>query len=386
MKLHEYQAKELLKRYGVPTPEGQVALEVEEAVGIAEKLKGAVIIKAQIHAGGRGKGGGIKIAENKEEVRKHAKSILGLNLKTAQTGPMGIKVNRILIERVCEINQEFYLGLTLDRVNSRLSLIASSAGGMEIEQVAAKTPEKIIKEIIDPAIGLAPYQSRRLAFSLGLSNELVAPFIVLSHALYRAYVENDASLIEINPLVITKEKDLLALDAKVNIDDNALYRHKNVEEWRDVSQEDPAELQAKQHNLNYVSLDGNVGCMVNGAGLAMATMDLIKLHGGRPANFLDVGGSAGKENVSEAFKIILSDPKVRSILINIFGGIMKCDVIAEGVVSAAGEQKVKVPIVVRLQGTNVEQGREILKNSKMNIISIDDLNEAAKAVVKLARK
>jgi succinyl-CoA synthetase beta subunit len=384
MKLHEYQAKELLKRYGVLTPQGQVALEAEEAVNVAERLGGSVVIKAQVHAGGRGKGGGIKIAANKEEVRKHTKSILGMNLVTAQTGPEGQKVNRVLIEKVCEINREFYLGLTLDCMSSRLNLIASSAGGMEIEQVAAVSPEKIIKEIIDPAVGLAPFQSRRIAFALGLDNTLITPFIGLCHALYRAYVENDASLIEINPLVITKEQGLSALDAKINIDDNALYRHKDIEEWRDVSQENPFELQAKQHNLNYVSLDGNVGCMVNGAGLAMATMDLIKLHGGKPSNFLDVGGSARKENVAEAFKIVSGDSKVKAILINIFGGIMRCDVIAEGVVSAAEKEKVEVPIVVRLEGTNVEQGREMLKKSQMNIISADDLNEAAKKAVELA--
>lgn len=385
MKLHEYQAKDLLRRYGVLTPQGQVALEAKEAANIAEKLGGRAVVKAQIHAGGRGKGGGIKVAASKEEVRKHAKNILGMNLITAQTGPQGKKVNRVLIEEVCEINQEFYLGLTLDCISSRLNLIASSAGGMEIEQVAVTSPEKIIKEIIDPAIGLAPYQSRRIAFALGLNNMLMALFIALCHSLYRAYIENDASLIEINPLVITKDNNLLALDAKINIDDNAIYRHKDIEELRDVSQEDPFELQAKQHNLNYVSLDGNVGCMVNGAGLAMATMDLIKLHGGKPANFLDVGGSARKENVAEAFKIVSSDNKVRTILINIFGGIMRCDVIAEGVVSAAEKEKVKVPIVVRLQGTNVEQGRQILKESQLNIISVEDLNEAAKKAVELTK-
>jgi len=385
MKLHEYQAKDLLKKYGVPVPEGRVAFEVEEAVGIAKELGGAVVVKAQIHAGGRGKGGGIKVAKDAEEVRKHAQSILGMTLVTAQTGPSGKKVGRVLVEKTSDVGRELYIAVTVDRSKSRPVVIASAAGGMEIEEVAAKSPEKILKESVDPAVGFQSYQGRKLAFALGLDPKLVNPFSALASAIYRAYAENDASLVEINPLVVTKDQKLIALDAKVDLDDNALYRHKNLEEWRDVSEEDPAELEAKKFDLNYVSLSGTIGCMVNGAGLAMATMDLIQLHGGEPANFLDVGGGATKENVAEAFKIILRDPKVKAILINIFGGIMRCDVIADGVVAAAKDLGVKVPLVVRLQGTNVDQGREILKNSGLNIIAIDDLAEAAKKVVELAK-
>jgi len=385
MKLHEYQAKELLRKYGIPVPEGRVAFEVEEAVGIAKELGGAVVVKAQIHAGGRGKGGGIKVAKDAEEVRKHAQSILGMTLVTAQTGPSGKKVGRVLVEKTSDIDRELYIAVTVDRSKSRPVIIASAAGGMEIEEVAAKSPEKILKESIDPAVGFQSYQGRKLAFALGFDSKLVNPFSALASAIYKAYAENDASLVEINPLVVTKDQKLIALDAKVDLDDNALYRHKNLEEWRDVSEEDPAELEAKKFDLNYVSLSGTIGCMVNGAGLAMATMDLIQLHGGEPANFLDVGGGATKENVAEAFKIILRDPKVKAILINIFGGIMRCDVIADGVVAAAKDLGVKVPLVVRLQGTNVDQGREILKNSGLNIIAIDDLAEAAKKVVELAK-
>lgn len=385
MKLHEYQAKELLKKYGVPVPEGRVAFEVEEAVGIAKELSCPVVVKAQIHAGGRGKGGGIKAAKDAEEVRSHAQSILGMTLVTAQTGPAGKKVNRILIERTSDIARELYLGVTTDRSKSRPVMIASAAGGMEIEQVAATAPEKILRETIDPAVGCQSYQGRKLAFALGLDPKLVNSFSAAASAVYKAYVENDASLVEINPLVVTRDQKIMALDAKVDLDDNALYRHKNLEEWRDVSEEDSAELEAKKFDLNYVSLEGQIGCMVNGAGLAMATMDLIKLHGGLPANFLDVGGGATKENVAEAFKIILRDPKVKSILVNIFGGIMRCDIIAEGVVAAAKELSVRVPLVVRLQGTNVEKGREILKESKLNIVAIDDLAEAAKKVVELTK-
>ena len=385
MKLHEYQAKDLLKKYGVPVPEGRVAFEVEEAVGIATELGGPVVVKAQIHAGGRGKGGGIKVAKDADEVRKHAQSILGMTLVTAQTGPSGKKVGRVLVEKTSDIDRELYLAVTVDRSKSRPVVIASAAGGMEIEDVAAKSPGKILKETIDPAVGFQSFQGRKLAFALGLDPKLVNSFSALASAVYRVYAENDASLVEINPLVVTKDQKLVALDAKVDLDDNALYRHKNLEEWRDVSEEDPAELEAKKFDLNYVSLTGTIGCMVNGAGLAMATMDIIKLQGGFPANFLDVGGGATKENVAEAFKIILRDPKVKSILVNIFGGIMRCDVIAGGVVAAAKDLGVKVPLVVRLQGTNVEQGRKILGDSKLNIVAIDDLAEAAKKVVELAK-
>ncbi len=385
MKLHEYQAKDLLKKYGVPVPEGRVAFEVEEAVGIAKELSGPVVVKAQIHAGGRGKGGGIKVAKDAEDVRKHAQSILGMTLVTAQTGPAGKKVNRVLIERTSDIARELYLAVTTDRSTSRPVMIASAAGGMEIEQVAAESPEKILKESVDPAVGFQSYQGRKLAFALGLDSKLVNSFSSVASSVYKTYVENDASLVEINPLVVTKDQKIMALDAKIDLDDNALYRHKNLEEWRDVSEEDPAELEAKKFDLNYVSLSGAIGCMVNGAGLAMATMDIIKIHGGEPANFLDVGGGATKENVAEAFKIILRDPKVKSILINIFGGIMRCDIIAEGVVAAAKELSVRVPLVVRLQGTNVERGQEILKDAKLNIVAIDNLAEAAKKVVELAK-
>ncbi len=384
MKLHEYQAKELLKKYGVLVPEGRVAFEVEEAALIAAELGCPVAVKAQIHAGGRGKAGGIRIAKNVNEVKDAANSILGMNLITAQTGPDGKKVSRILIEKTCQIEKELYLGMTLDRCSGRYVLIASAAGGVEIEIIAAHSPEKIIKETIDPAIGLFPYQGRKILFALGLEPTFSTPFVFLCNAIYKAYVENDATLIEINPLVITSESKLVALDAKIDIDDNALYRHRDLEGLRDISEEDPAEITAKKFNLNYVSLEGNIGCLVNGAGLAMATMDLIKLCGGEPANFLDVGGSATKENVAEAFKIILRDSKVKSILVNIFGGIMRCDIIAEGIVSAAKELKIMTPIVVRLQGTNVVHGRQILKDAGINIIAIDDLALAAQKAVELA--
>jgi len=384
MKLHEYQSKELLKKYGVPVPDGRPASSVDEAIAIAKELGQPVVVKAQIHAGGRGKGGGIRLAKDLGEARNHAESILGMTLVTAQTGPEGKKVERILVEKGCDVEREIYLGITLDRSKNRLVMMSSAAGGMEIEEVAKTSPERIIKETIDPAVGFQPYQGRQLAFALCLDAKLVNPFVALASAMYRAYLEKDASLVEINPLVITKDGKLLALDAKINLDDNAVYRHKEFEEWRDITQEDEAEVEAKKFDLNYVSLNGNIGCMVNGAGLAMATMDLIKLHGGEPANFLDVGGGATRENVAEAFKIILRDPKVESILINIFGGIMRCDVIADGVVAAARELSVKVPLVVRLQGTNVEKGREILAASKLYIVAIDDFAEAAKKAVELA--
>ncbi|MBI4211174.1 MAG: ADP-forming succinate--CoA ligase subunit beta [Deltaproteobacteria bacterium] len=382
MKLHEHQGKELLKKYGVSVPRGKVAFSIEEAVAAAKELSGKAVVKAQIHAGGRGKGGGVKVAKNLEEARAYTSQILGMTLITHQTGPQGKKVGRLLIEEVTDISRELYLGLTLDRSLGRLTLIASAEGGMEIEEVAKDHPEKILKETIDPVAGLLPLQTSRIARCFGLSGKLEADFGQFSQALYKAYLEIDASMLEINPLVVTTAEQLIALDAKITIDDNAMYRHPELESWRDLSEEDPAELEAKKFNLNYVSLDGTIGCMVNGAGLAMATMDIIKLHGGSPANFLDVGGSATKETVSEAFKIILRDPKVKAILVNIFGGIMKCDVVAEGIVAAARELKIHVPLVVRLKGTNVERGREILSNSGMKIIPADGLAEAASSVVR----
>jgi len=351
---------------------------------VATELGGPVAVKAQIHAGGRGKAGGIKLAKDSNEVREIAKSLLGMKLVTPQTGTSGKKIASLLIERTCEIEKELYLAVTLDRTRGRLVVIASAAGGMEIELVAASYPEKIIKEVIDPAVGFLPYQGRALSFALGLDPDLTNLFTSMCTALHKAYIESDANLVEINPLVVTAEHKFLALDAKMEIDDNALYRHKDLEEFRDMTQENSAELEAKKYELNYVSLDGSIGCLVNGAGLAMATMDLIKLHGGEPANFLDVGGSATRENVAEAFKIILRDSKVKSVLVNIFGGIMRCDVIAEGIVAAAKELKVEVPLVVRLRGTNVVEGGQILKDSGINVISVEGLADAAGKAVELA--
>ena len=354
MKVHEYQAKEVLLRFGVGLPKGQLALKAEEAVKIAEKLGYPVVVKAQIHAGGRGKGGGIKVAKSKTEVLDAASKILGMTLITPQTGKEGRLVRKILIEQGCNIDKELYLGMVLDRSKSQLVMMASPEGGVEIEEVAAKTPEKIFKVWIDPAKGLQISQAKELAKKLGLSEKLTDQFVSFSKNLYKAYVETDASLAEINPLGITQEENLLALDAKVNFDDNALYRHSDIAELRDLDEEDPKEMEASKFELNYISLSGNIGCLVNGAGLAMATMDIIKLHGGMPANFLDVGGGATQEAVTEAFKIILKDPAVKAIFVNIFGGILKCDLLAAGIVAAAKELEVKVPLVVRLLGTNVE--------------------------------
>ncbi|MCP5468401.1 MAG: ADP-forming succinate--CoA ligase subunit beta [Deltaproteobacteria bacterium] len=381
MKIHEYQGKELLKKYGVVVPQGYLATTVEEAYEAAKKLGGVSVVKAQIHAGGRGKGGGVKVAKNPEEAKEYAKEILGMMLKTHQTGPEGQEVKKIWIEQGCNIAKELYLGMVLDRASSRVTMMASTEGGMEIEEVAEKNPEKILKVAIDPAVGFQAYQGRQLAFGLGLDKLVINKFVKFAAALAKAYEEADCSLLEINPLVITGEGDVLALDAKVNFDDNAMFRHPDYEDLRDPDEEDPQEAEAKKYDLSYISLDGNIGCMVNGAGLAMATMDIIKLFGGEPANFLDVGGGATTEKVTAAFKLILSDPKVKGILVNIFGGIMKCDVIANGVVAAAREVELKVPLVVRLLGTNVDLGKKILADSGLPIISADDMDEAAKKIV-----
>ena len=385
MKIHEYQGKEILRKYGVPIPEGQVAFTVADAVRIAKELGLPVVVKAQIHAGGRGKGGGVKLAKSLQEVEMHAKAILGMKLVTPQTGPEGKTVQKILIEKGCAIARELYLGTVLDRANSRVTLMASPEGGVEIEEVAAHHPEKIFKMPIDPLIGVQDSEASGIAKKLGFDATLSAQFVSFVKALYDAYLKADASLAEINPLVVTEGGELLALDAKINFDDNALFRHPEYEAMRDLDEEDPKEMAAKKSGLSYISLDGKIGCMVNGAGLAMATMDIIKLAGGEPANFLDVGGGATAEQVTAAFKLILADPKVRAILVNIFGGIMKCDTIAEGVVKAAREVHIKVPVVVRLQGTNVDLGKKILRESGLNLISEDDLGKAAEKIVYLSQ-
>ena len=385
MKIHEYQGKEFLKKFGVPVPEGGVASTVEEAIQIAQRLGLPVVVKAQIHAGGRGKGGGVKLAKTLDEAERHAQSILGMKLVTHQTGPEGKAVKKILIEKGCTIARELYLGAVLDRATSRVTIMASAEGGVEIEEVAAKHPEKIFRMAIDPQTGVDESASREIAKELGFDGRLSAKFLQFVKALCEAYSKADCSLAEINPLVVTAEGGLLALDAKINFDDNALFRHPEYEALRDLDEEDPKEIEAKKHGLSYISLDGTIGCLVNGAGLAMATMDIIKLAGGEPANFLDVGGGASAEQVTQAFKIILADPKVRAILVNIFGGIMKCDTIAEGVVTAAREVRIKVPVVVRLQGTNVDLGKKILLGSGLNLVSEDDLGKAAKKVVGLCR-
>ncbi len=382
MKIHEYQGKQILKKYAVPVPEGFLAVSVDEAYRYAKQLGGLVVVKAQIHAGGRGKGGGVKVAKNAEEAKAAAAQILGMRLKTHQTGPEGSIVRKVWIERGCNIDKEYYLGMVLDRASSRVTLMASAEGGMEIEEVAAKSPEKILKAAIDPAVGFQAFQGRELGYGLQLEPGLVNKFVKFAATLSRAYMEADCSLLEVNPLVLTKEGEFLALDAKVNFDDNALFRHPDYEELRDLHEEDPQEIEAKKYDLSYISLDGNIGCMVNGAGLAMATMDIIKLYGGEPANFLDVGGGASAEKVTAAFKIILSDPKVKAILVTIFGGIRKGDVIAAGIVAAAKEIALKVPLVVRLLGTNMELGKKILAESGLPIISADRMDEAAQRVVK----
>jgi succinyl-CoA synthetase beta subunit len=385
MNIHEYQAKEILKTFGVPVPKGRSATTAGEAGAIARELGGTCVVKAQIHAGGRGKAGGVKPAKSADDAEKIAADLLGKKLVTHQTGPEGREVRRLLIEEGLPIAREFYLGMVLDRAASRVTVIASSEGGVEIEEVAEKSPEKIIKEVIDPAVGLLPFQCRRLAYSIGLPQDQIGNFTGLLQALARAFVEIDCSLAEINPFVLTRDGKLLALDAKINVDNNALFRQAEIESLRDLNEEDPKEYEASRLGLSYISLDGNIGCMVNGAGLAMATMDIIKLCGGDPANFLDVGGGATQERVAEAFKILLSDRRVQGVLVNIFGGIMRCDVIAQGVVDAARAVRVTVPLVVRLQGTNVEEGRRILADSGLAIIPAETMGEAGERIVQAVR-
>ncbi len=391
MNIHEYQAKNLLRNFGVAVPRGQPAHSVTEAATAAHELGGSMwVVKSQIHAGGRGAGrfkdnpqgkGGVRVASSVEEIKANANEMLSQILVTKQTGPAGKEVKRIYIEEGCDIDRELYLSMLLDRETSRITVMASSEGGMDIEEVAENTPEKIIRVTIDPATGISGFHARDIAFGLGLEGKQVGSCVRLILALYKAFTDLDASLIEINPLVVTGGGEVIALDAKMNFDDNALFRHKDVEELRDETEEDPAEHEASKHELNYIKLDGSIGCMVNGAGLAMATMDIIKLYGAEPANFLDVGGGATKERVTTAFNIILSDPNVKGILVNIFGGIMRCDVIAEGVVAAAKEVELSVPLVVRLEGTNVEVGKEIIAASGLDIIAGDDLGDAAQKIV-----
>lgn len=382
MNIHEYQAKQILERFGVAVPVGKVATTAEEAVKIAEEIGGDMwVVKAQIHAGGRGKAGGVKLAKTIEEVKTHAQNMLGKKLVTHQTGPEGKEVKKVLVAEALDIERELYLGIVLDRSESRLVLMASTEGGVEIEKVAEETPEKIIKEYIDPKIGMKPFQARKVAFGLGLQGDEVKNAVKFILGLYKAFVESDASLAEINPLVITKDRKVMALDAKIGLDDNALYRHPDLMEMRDLDEEDPLEVEASKSNLNYIKLDGNVGCMVNGAGLAMATMDIIKYAGGMPANFLDVGGGASAETVRNGFKIILSDPNVKAILINIFGGIVRCDRIAAGVIEASKSIDVNVPVVVRLAGTNAEEAAEMLEKSGLNFIVAHNLKDAAEKAV-----
>jgi succinyl-CoA synthetase beta subunit len=388
MKIHEYQGKELLRKYGVPVPKGTPAFSVDEAEAIAKALiaetgSEVVVVKAQIHAGGRGKGGGVKVVKGAAAAREAAQKILGMQLVTHQTGPAGQKVKRLLVEQGADIARELYLGVVVDRGAGRVVVMASQEGGMEIEEVAAKTPEKILKQIVDPVVGLAAYQARNLAYGLGLKGEAAKNAASLLLLTYKAFVELDASLLEVNPLVVLKDNRVLALDAKVTFDDNAMYRHKDLEAMRDLDEEDPAEVEAKKYDLSFITLDGNVGCMVNGAGLAMATMDTIKHFGGQPANFLDVGGGATAEKVTAAFKIITSDPKVKGIFVNIFGGIMKCDTIAEGVISAVKQVGLKVPLVVRLEGTNVELGKKMLSESGLALTTAGDMADGAQKIVAL---
>jgi len=385
MNLHEYQAKALFAEYGIPVPSGEVAETPAKAVEAARRLGGTLwVVKAQAHTGGRGKAGGVKLAHGPEEVEAAADELIGMRLVTKQTGPAGLPVHKVLVEAGSDIERELYLGALLDRSRSRITFMASQAGGMNIEEVAAETPEKILTTVVDPAAGLQPYQARLLGFGLGLAGEQLKAFGRILSGLYRLYLERDVSLIEINPLVVTASGELLALDAKINIDDNALYRQPAIREMRDLSQEDPREAEAAEYDLNYISLDGNIGCMVNGAGLAMATMDLVKLEGGEPANFLDVGGGTTAERVTEAFKLILSDEKVKAVLVNIFGGIVRCDLIAEGIIAAARNIDIEVPVVVRLQGTNHEQGLAMLAESGLDFITEEDFTEAARKAVAAA--
>src|SRR5215210_4436966 len=385
MKIHEYQGKELLRKYGVAVPRGIVARSPEEAYSAAKELgTDVVVVKAQIHAGGRGKGGGVKLAKSADEARDVASKILGMKLVTHQTGPEGREVRVLVVEEGLPIDKEFYLGIVLDRTTGRPVFMASAAGGMDIEEVAANTPEQIFKETIDPAVGFRSFQARKLAFALGLPADLVNQAAKFMQALYTAYEQMDASLLEINPFLLTKDKRLIALDAKVNFDDNALYRHKEFMDLRDLNEEEPLEIEASKYDLNYIKLDGNIACMVNGAGLAMATMDIIKLAGGEPANFLDVGGGASQERVEAAFRILLADENVKAVLINIFGGIVRCDMVARGVVEAARNLGVKVPVVVRLEGTNVEEGQRVIRDSGLNFTVADGMKDAAEKVVGLA--
>jgi succinyl-CoA synthetase beta subunit len=389
MKIHEYQAKDILAKYGVAVPRGEVANTLDEALEVARRLftNGAkgVVVKAQIHAGGRGKGGGVKVAKNFTEAEEYAKKILGMQLITHQTGPQGQKVQRLLIEETAPIDRELYLGIVLDRAKAQLVFMASQAGGMEIEEVAAKDPDAIYKEYIDPAVGFQPYQARNLAFKLGLKPTQINEAVKFMTGLYKAYVETDASLMEINPFITTKDDRLLALDCKINFDDNAMFRHKELKDLRDVAEEDPLEVEASKYALNYIKLDGNIACMVNGAGLAMATMDIIQYAGGSPANFLDVGGGANQQQIENAFQILLSDKNVQAVFINIFGGILRVDTLAQGVVAAAKNLNVKVPVVLRLEGTNVEEGRKILKDSGLKFLVGDTMQDAAQKAVEAAK-
>jgi succinyl-CoA synthetase beta subunit len=386
MKIHEYQAKAILARHGVPVPKGEVVFNAADAAEAARRLGGGtVVVKAQIHAGGRGKGGGVKVVKNPEEAQRVAGNMLGMRLVTHQTGPEGKVVQRVLIEQGLKIKRELYLGLVLDRAEERPVLMVSPDGGVEIEKVAAETPERIFKEHIHPGVGLSEFQARKLAFALGLEGDQIAQAGKLISSIYSAFLGTDASLVEINPLIVTEEGTLLALDAKMNFDDNALYRHADVKELRDFSEEEPLEIEASKYSLNYIKLDGSIGCMVNGAGLAMATMDIIKLAGGEPANFLDVGGGATAEQIRNAFKILMSDKAVKAVLINIFGGILRCDVLAEGVIAAVKELNVKVPIVIRMEGTNVARGKQMLRESGLNFTTADSMGEAAEKVVAQSR-
>ncbi len=387
MNIHEYQGKEIFRKYGVPVPDGRIAKTADEAEKIARELNSpVVVVKAQIHAGGRGKGGGVKVAKSPAEAKEAASKILGMTLVTHQTGPEGKKVHTVLVEKGAKIVRELYLALTLDRESGQITYVVSTEGGMDIEEVAHKTPEKIIKVAVDPCTGVSGYHARKLGFALGLSGDTLKKFQDLAVKLYRCYVEQDCSLLEINPLIVTAEGDVFALDAKFNLDENAFFRHKEWEGMRDLNEEDPRETEAKKYDLSYVALDGNIGCMVNGAGLAMATMDIIKLYGAEPANFLDVGGGANAEKVKAAFQLILSDKKVKAVLVNIFGGIMKCDVIAQGVIAAAKEMGLNLPVVVRLEGTNVDLGKKLLNESGLNLVSADGLADAAEKVTRLVKE
>jgi succinyl-CoA synthetase beta subunit len=385
MKIHEYQAKAILSHHGVPVPRGEETSNPAEVADIAKRLgTPVVVVKAQIHAGGRGKGGGVKVVKSPDEAERVARAMLGMTLVTHQTGPEGRVVGRLLIEEGLQMTRELYLSIVLDRAAGKPVMMASADGGMDIEEVAAKTPERIAKVYIEPGVGIVPFEARQLGFAIGLDGAQVNKFVKLASALYQAFIATDASLVEINPLVTTADGNLLALDAKMNFDDNALYKHPDIKDLRDLAEEDPLEIEASKFSLNYIHLDGNIGCMVNGAGLAMATMDIIKLAGGEPANFLDVGGGANAEQIRNAFKILMSDKNVKAVLINIFGGILRCDVLAQGVIAAVKELGVPVPIVIRMEGTNVDEGKKLLKESGMNFTTADSMGEAATKVVKLA--